>query len=193
MVIAWWSAFFRATTKKRTVQHPKVAVNYCYIISLILIIHICLFGECFSKCKCIIYIYICRNTRIDGTSYMWKPQDVPCTLEMWKLFVRQPPLSVFLFLGNYLHFAGQIYIYITILCICSLVKLLFKEICRTHRHTHNLYDRQNHAFQSKCPHTTIYWNLSMVCFQKNPIIYNPICQLSIVHPKWDYNTTHYSW
>jgi hypothetical protein len=86
-----------------------------------------------------------------------------------------------------------IYIYITILCICSLVKLLFKEICRTHRHTHNLYDRQNHAFQSKCPHTTIYWNLSMVCFQKNPIIYNPICQLSIVHPKWDYNTTHNSW
>ena len=43
---------------------------------------------------------------------MWKPQDVPCTLEMWKHFVRQPPLSVFLCLGNYLHFAGQIYIYI---------------------------------------------------------------------------------
>ena len=29
--------------------------------------------------------------------------------------------------------------------------------------------------------------------KKNPIIYNPICQLSIVHPKWDYNTTHNSW
>ena len=135
-------------------------MNYCYIISLILIIHICLFGECFSKCKCIIYIYISAGTlelmelHICGSLKMF---HVLLKCENF-LFVNPRFLFFFSLVTTCILLAKYIYIYtyITILCICSLVKLLFKEICRTHRHTHNLYDRQNHAFQSKCPHTTIY-------------------------------------